>query len=233
MIRKFFVFIIVWKIFTTCCFFAACPLVAEWYSGRADRLDAGGKPDGALASYKKAATLNPFNARYRAEEGRLYLKMGRLSPKKEAFEKARSLYARAVVLSPMNAKYRLGLGEAQALLLLNKRDIPKVELADCVDTFRTAVALDPNNYYVNAFSGYYILLFSKKLDDKDRNFAIYRLRHALELNPDYANQIFSYVANGLGDFKALEKITPKTAAWQERLRNFLRNIDQWKYKARS
>jgi hypothetical protein len=56
------------------------------------------------------------------------------------------------------------------------------------------------------------------------------MRYALELNPRYANQIFSYVANGLGDFNLLYKITPQTPKWQTALRNFLRNIDRWKYR---
>ncbi len=217
-------------VFIAGCYFACAPLAAELYAGQAARLEKMRKLDSAMAAYRKALRLDALNAKYYGEIGRLYLKKAAGVADTGLRTDSKNAYVKAIDLSPTNSRYRIGWGTAEALLLSGKKDFSDGELGAYVDNFRKAVELSPNDYYVNAVSGYYILVFRNRISVKDRNFAIYRLRYSLELNRDYANQVFSYVANGLGDFRILEKITPQTPYWQGRLRDFLRNIDKWKYK---
>jgi hypothetical protein len=180
--------------------------------------------------YKQALRLDPINARYYSELGRLCLKKTRGVADTGLRQAAKSAYAKAIELNPADPRYRIGWAEAESLLLIDKSDLTEQELASYVANLRRAVELAPNNYYVNAAAGYYILIFRKSINTRDRNFAIYRMRHALDLNPGYANEVFSYIANGLGDFNLLYKITPQAPSWQAALRNFLRDIDRYKYR---
>ncbi len=229
MIRRAVVAIII-VLFLAACYAAALPLAAELRASGAGSLEAAGRLDSAMKAYGQALSLDPLNARYYGELGRLYLKKTRGVADTGLRQAARDAYARAVELNSADARYRIGWGEAESLLLMGKGAFSDGELARYVENLRKAVELAPNDYYINAAAGYYILIFRKKISHNDRNFAIYRMRYALDLNPGYANEIFSYVANGLGDFNLLYKITPQTPAWQQALRDFLRNIDRWKYR---
>lgn len=213
--NKKIISVIVTLFFIVGCYYAFKPFVAELAASRGE--------------YEKALLLDPGNAKYYDTIGRISLKKGRADSDKEAWKTAKDAYAKAIKLSPTNSAYRLGWGEAEGLLLLNMKNFSDDDLNAYVNNFKKAIELAPNNYYVNATAGYYILLFRKRISVRDKNFAIYRLRVALEQNPDYANYIFSYVANGLDDFSILYKITPRTSAWQQTLLNFLRDIDKWKY----
>jgi hypothetical protein len=203
-------------LFIAGCYYAVKPLAAEIFASR--------------GAYETALSLDPLNAKYHDAIGRKYLNKGRAGRDKAALRSAKEIYAKAIALSPANSAYRLGWGEAEGLLLLDKSNISEGELAAYVDNFKKAIELAPNNYYVNTTAGYYILLFRDRISARDKNFAIYRLMVALELNPRYANYVFSYVANGLGDFSLLHKITPNTSKWHKALNDFLRNIDKWKYR---
>lgn len=211
------------------CSVAVMPFAAELYAGRAIQFENSHKLDSAIAAYRKALQIDPLNAKYYGEIGRLYLKKAGGIADTGLRMDAKEAYAKAIELSPSYSKYRIGWGEAESLLLRDKQDISERELTEYIDNFKKAVESDPTNYYVNSTAGYYILLFRDRIGVRDRNFAIYRMRLALEQNPGYADQVFSCVANGLGDYKILEKITPKTPYWDGRLRAFLRNIDKWRY----
>jgi hypothetical protein len=211
--RLFSIFIA--ALFIAGSYYAIKPLAAELFASR--------------GAYETAILLDPLSAKYYDAIGRRYLNKGRAGRDKAALKAAKEIYAKAIVLSPTNSTYRLGWGEAEGFLLLNKKDVSDRELAAYVDNFKKAIELAPTNYYVNATSGYYILLFRDRINSKDKNFAIYRLRLALEQNPRYANYVFSYVTNGLGDFSILHKITPDTPKWHKTLNDFLRDIDKWKY----
>ena len=230
MIRRAIVAIIIIVMFLAACYAAALPFAAELRVSGAGSLEASGRLDSAMKAYRQALGLDPLNARYYGELGRLYLKKTRGVADTGLRQAARDAYARAIELNPADPRYRIGWAEAEALLLMQKGAFSDGELAHYVENLRKAVELAPNNYYVNAAAGYYILIFRKKISSGDRNFAIYRMRYSLDLNPGYANEVFSYVANGLGDFNLLYKITPRTPAWQTALRNFLRNIDHYKYR---
>ena len=232
MIRRFIVPLLIAAVFAVGCYFAVRPLAAEFYANRALKLENSRKLDSAMAAYRSALRLDPLSAKYYGELGRLYLKKTRGVADTGLRTDARDAYAKAMELAPTCSKFRLGWGEAEALLLSDKKGRSQQEIDKYVENFKKAVELDPTNYYVNASAGYYILLFRNRISEKDRNFAIYRLRLALEQNPSYRNQVFSAVANGLGDFSILYKITPQTPFWQEALRDFLREIDKWKYGGR-
>ena len=230
MIRRAIVAIAIVVLFLAACYAAALPFAAELRASGAGSLEAAGRLDSAMKVYRQALTLDPLNARYYGELGRLYLKKTRGVADTGLRQAAKDAYAKAITLNSADPRYRIGWGEAESLLLMDKRNYSDGELSRYVDNFRKAVELAPNNYYVNAVAGYYILIFRKSISARDRNFAIYRMRYALDLNPGYANEVFSYVANGLGDFNLLYKITPQAPRWQKALRDFLRNIDRWKYR---
>lgn len=230
MVRRAIVAIAIIVLFLAACYVSVLPFAAELRASGAGKLEAAGRLDSAMKVYRQALELDPLNARYYGELGRLYLKKTHGVADTGLRQAARDAYARAIELNPADPRYRIGWGEAESLLLMGKGDSSDGELARYVENFRKAVELAPNNYYVNAAAGYYILIFRKKISNRDRNFAIYRMRYALELNPGYANEVFSYIANGLGDFNLLYKITPQAPAWQTALRNFLRNIDRYKYR---
>jgi len=179
---------------------------------------------------ERAASLDPLNASYHAAIGDRAMAKARATGDMEGWRRARESYQRAIDLNPTKASHYIGWAKAEAALLAKERVVPAARIDGYVANLRKAVAYDPNYYYTNAAAGYYILFFRKWLTGDDRNFAIYRLRYALELNPGYRNEIFSYVANSLGDYKILQQITPKTEWWQKALVNFLRDIDKWKYR---
>ena len=231
MIKKVLIACAVAVFFAVGFYLAAAPLLAEWCFTKAVRMENLGYQKAATEECEKAVRFDPLNAKYRAGMGRLYIKEGRRSRARGAWENALKAYEEARRLSPTNARYYLGWAEAKSFFLLNMKNIPGEELAEYLDALKKAMELDPNGYYVNAFASYYMLLFRSRLDRKDLNFAIYRLRHSLDLNPRYANDIYSTLANRLNSFDLLQKITPNTPAWQARLFDFMRNIDYWKYKS--
>lgn len=230
MIRRVLLPVLVVIASLAACWLAVRPLAADAYAGRAARSEKAGRIDSAIGAYRTACELDPLNAKYWGEIGRLYLKKTRGVADTALRESSRDAYVRAIELDPVASKYRLGRAEAEALLLLGRGEPGAKEVEAYIGNLRKAVELDPTNYYVNAAAGYYMLRFRDRISPKERNFAIYRMRLALEQYPAYRNEVFSYVAFGLKDFALLEKITPQTDWWQRALRDFLRDIDRWKYR---
>lgn len=198
--------------------YAVAPLAAQIAAGRGDL---------ALA-----LRLDPLNDVWYAKKGEGFAKQAKASGNDAAWVSAEHAYWEAVRLCPLKSAYRIKLAEAWAHGLAKRGMVSEQEMDAYIENLVRAVECDPNYYFTNAAAGYYLLLFKPRLTESDRNFAIYCLRHALELNPDYRNEVFSYVANGLGDYKVLQQITPRSTWWQDALLDFLRDIDRWKYRAR-
>lgn len=232
MARKVIINILIGVLFVTGAYFMTKPLVGRIYFDRSVGLEANKKLDEAIAECKKAICFDPLDARYHAQLGRLYIENARQNKKSDDWEMAKQAYARAKELNPLSAKYRLGWAEAEAILLLSAKDISGSDFTRYKDELKKAVELDPNGYFTNAYYGYYMLRFRNRLSQKELNYVVYHLRHALELNPKYANEIYAALAHKLNSFDLLQKITPDTPVWQERLVKFMRKIDYWKYRGR-
>jgi tetratricopeptide (TPR) repeat protein len=207
MIRRFVVPLLIACLFVIGSYYAVSPLAAQLYAERAAELSKGQKPLDAIGSFETAIRLDGLNARYYDQIGRICLMEGKASRKVSLLARARNAYTRAIKLNSVSARYRLGWAEAEAALLLQQGAVSDEEIGTYIDTLKKAIELAPNDYYINAAAGYYILLFRDRISRKDRNYA-----------------------NGLEDFDILYKITPQAPEWQRALRNFLRDIDKWKYR---
>ncbi|MBN1526453.1 MAG: hypothetical protein JW919_02565 [Candidatus Omnitrophica bacterium] len=232
MLKKVLVNILIVIFFITGAYFVTMPLVGRIYFDRSVKLEADKKLAEAIAECKKAMRLDPLEARYRAQLGGLYIKDARANKNSGSWEMAREAYGKAKELNPLSAKYRLGWAEAEAILILTSKDMSGERFARYKDELKKAIELDPNGYFTNAYYGYYMLRFRGRLSQKELNYVIYRLRHALELNPRYANEIYATLAHKLDSFDLLQKITPDKPEWQARLVKFMRKIDYWKYRGR-
>jgi tetratricopeptide (TPR) repeat protein len=232
MIKKFIIGFMVFLGFAVGLYFTAVPLASELFYGYGKKAEKSGKVKEAQGAYRIAIRIDGANAKYHAELGRFYLKQARSLKDTDFAALARQLYEKAIGLNPLNARYLLGWAEARSMELLNKPRIREDELEEYTAFLKKAVSLEPNSYYVNAFCGYCLLVFRSKLSSKGQSYAIYILRHALELNPEYRNEIYSTLANRLNSFDLLQKITPNTPQWQAFLYNFMQNIDYWKYRGK-
>lgn len=218
MSRRILVFALVTLFFLAGIGLAVLPLCAEILAGRGD--------------YAAAIRLDPLNADWHAAAGRKHIEDAKASRDGRSWQSAKAAFEKAIGLNPTTASHYLGWAEAAAALLSARGVVPAAEIDAYVANLRKAVECDPNYYFTNAAAGYSILLFRNRITGVDRNFALYRLRYALELNPRYRNEIFSSVVNGLDDYTILRRITPRTEWWQGQLFAFLRNVDKWKYRQR-
>ncbi|MFC1708733.1 carbohydrate-binding domain-containing protein [Candidatus Omnitrophota bacterium] len=191
---------------------ASLPLVTQLQFDRAKRLEISYRWTKAKETYFKALSLNPLNADFFTQTGDFLLRQSVYSKnEEELFKGSEYLYQRASQLNPKYGYYRFLLGKIQLEL---------GNLKGAIGNFKTAAALDPYNSRTNYFIGVNLLSTWGSLNEEEKDFTLTRLKYSLKVRPDYSASIYQYILFYVGEFNALEKVTPQQLIFYKNLYNF-------------
>lgn len=193
--------------------------LADYYLVQGIKLFNQGKAREGFASLNKAVSLNPYGEQYKAQLGRVYLELARITKSPEYYRKAEEALRKAIQTNPMETD-------------------PRIFLAD---TYRIEGSMWGEDYYRKAieeangalrickylYSGYLIRGLSY-LSLKEYDKAIEDLKKTVDFYPDLAYAWFSlgeaYKATGnikeaKKAFAQAAKLQPDNEQFQQTLQN--------------
>jgi O-antigen ligase len=163
---------------------AICSAMADYYANKKETVPAG---DRFLFT---AIRLDPSNAKYHYELGRLY-------GKSKTYELQLAEYQSAVRLNPTNSQYHQSLAWAYG----------QKDISEAHQEFKTAIELSPNYYY--PYQVYAIWLFNYPTKENIEK-GVVTYKKAITLNPALAKEALDRYRAYQNDYTQLLNILPGT-----------------------
>ncbi len=176
------------------------PFLASVALNEAKKCEAG--YNWALADKKIALALrlDPFNAGNYTVAGRLYAARASIKEGKIPFLlESEGKYIKAYRLNPNDTVNLIELAALEKELFLADPVVYKDRLSRSVGFYRGSFGVDPDNYLLNFEVGQNLISLWIYLDDKDKDFALERLKSCLELAPWYSEQVNDILLYNFGN----------------------------------
>ncbi len=166
-----------------------------------------------IRNMEMAVRLDPANALYHYQLGKLYLKRHTVGDTEYALGKFR----KAVELNPTNSKYHQSLAWTYGQLAGLLRASVNRYTDSAHMHFQKAISLDPNNPY--RYRAYAIWLFNR-LTEADIKKGVSEYRRAVALEARLSDEALEAYYRITGDYDSLSDIVPDTAEGRFALRNY-------------
>ena len=209
------------------------PFAAEMEFRKAGQLEEDYRWKKAGEKYQTALRLDPFNARYVSKAGDFLARQAivRRKDRTSLLKRAEKLYERACRLNPGYAEYWYKLGKIQLdkTMLTGSFTVDSLQFT-VVENFRKAIEKDPYNLRNNYLVGNSLLTVWNSLGEKEKNFALSRLKYILRSRPWRRDSVYSAVLYHTRDISAARRITPPTLNGHNGLYNFIIENNLWQYR---
>jgi len=182
-----------------------CPAFADYYATHSTILD-----------LKRAVILDPTNAAYHYELGKLYAKQDKAG--------AISAYKRSVELNPTNSKYHQSLAWTYGNLEPGSSNevLEPGLVIKSHEHFQAAIGLEPNNSYRHR--AYAIWLFNHSTEENIKR-GVVEYRKAAKLEPKITTEAIKSYYRITGNYDLLSEIIPDTAEGHFALRKYFLEND--------
>ncbi len=158
-----------------------------------------------------AMKLDPLNAAYHYEAGKLYAKQ--VSSNQSPFimenhlDNAHSAYKQAVKLNPTNSQYRQSLAWSYGQLLSVSKLSDEDYNQRAIEEFEKSIFYNPNNPY--RYRSYALWLFSNPTKENIEN-GVKDYKKAVELEPKLIEEALKEYSKYQNDYEKLFEILPET-----------------------
>jgi len=222
---------VIFIIFAATSSLAVMPLAADICFNRGMRFERRYRWNDADAMFDLALRLDPANAEFYGGQARVYVERSRiLKNSAPALASAAAMYSAASLLNPYDLRWELELGTLEAEVFL-KEGPSRTDILDrAVGRFRKILEMDPHGQILNYRIGLSLMGLWKYLSRGDREFALKSLRHYHDIIPWTGLSLYGAIWDATRDFEAMMAVTPPKVRYAQKLMNFIREREMWRYR---
>ncbi len=198
------------------------PFTADVQFGYAQNMAMKYRWKDAESKFRQAIKIDPFNEKYLTGYGNFLLLQSRyLDHNGPILEIAEKYFVRASKLNSYNAEPYLATG----LIELNRG-----RYDNAFTYFRNAAKNDPNGFNIAFSIGTSGVGVWKDIGKDEKVFVLNRLKLALKVRPEYADEIYTRIWKRTKGIGLLRAITLNTLEAQNRLYGFLTSRNLWQFR---